>query len=75
MKTSSAPFRIVGKHNGNLIVLRTYPDHVSISIGGKTRHFASYKSSMLYLQEITKQSRYRERNSNDNHKRSLKKTE
>lgn len=55
MKPSSAPFRIVGKHNGNLIVLRTYPDHVSISIGGKQYSFPSYESSLMFLQKLTKQ--------------------
>lgn len=55
MKPSSAPFRIVGKHNGNLIVLRTYPDHVSISIGGKLYCFPSYESSLMFLQKLTKQ--------------------
>ncbi len=74
MKSSPVPFRILGRHNGNLIILRTYPDHVSISMGGETHSFPSYESAMLYLQGITKQNRYRERNGNDNHKRSPKQT-
>lgn len=53
MKSSSVPFRIIGRINGSLIILRTYADHVSISVGGETRSFPSYGSAMEYLRNMT----------------------
>lgn len=57
MKSSPVPFRILGRHNGNLIILRSYPDHVAISTGGETHSFPSLESAMSYLQEMTRRNR------------------
>lgn len=67
MKPSSVPFRILGTHNGHTIVMRTFPDCVTISIGLEHHSFQTYDSAMLYLQQLAKQSRYRERNNHVNH--------
>ena len=69
---NSVPFRIIGKINGEIVILRTYPCHVTISIGSELMQFPSYDSAMLYLQKITKQSRYRERTNHVDHRTSTK---
>ena len=59
MKNSPVPFRILGHHNGKLIILRTYPDHVTISIGWETHRFPSYDTCMQYLRQLTKSKQVR----------------
>lgn len=54
MKSSPAPFRILGKHKEDLIILRTFADHVSITVGGKEYAFPSYDASLMFLQKLTK---------------------
>lgn len=51
---SSVPFRIIGRHNGKLIILRTFPTYISITIGGERHKFPSYGSAVEFLQSLSK---------------------
>lgn len=51
------PFRIIGRHHGELIILRYYADHVTVSIGREQYRFPSYESALMFLQSITRKDR------------------
>ncbi len=59
--TNKTPCRIVGILNGHPIYMHSYPTYVDIVINGQHKQFPNHESARLYLQDITKRSKCRER--------------